>query len=77
MVGTLWRSNKQIKAPYVFDGEYGIALNAMQGNQDSFRGKGEVSCIYLSCGGNLGCILELRRVAIENSCLFSDIRTPV
>ena len=30
----------QIKAPYVFDGEHGIALHAMQGNWASIHGKG-------------------------------------
>ena len=31
-LGTLWYSIKQIKAPYLFDWEQGIALHAMQGN---------------------------------------------
>ena len=38
----------------MFDGEHGIALNAMQGNQASSHGEGEVSWFFLSCGGNLG-----------------------
>ena len=33
--GTLCTSVKQIKAPYLFDWEQGIALHAMQGNQAS------------------------------------------
>ena len=33
---------KQIKAPYVFDGEHGIALQAMQGNQASFAARGSL-----------------------------------
>ena len=32
-LGTLWIFIKQIKAPYVFDSEYGIAMHGMQGNQ--------------------------------------------
>ena len=34
-MGTLWSSVKQIKAPYEFDWEHGIALHAVQGNWDS------------------------------------------
>ena len=33
--GTLCTSIKQIKAPYLFDWEEGIALHAVQGNQAS------------------------------------------
>ena len=33
----------------------------MQGNQASFPGVGYVSWDFLSCGGNLGYILELQR----------------
>ena len=46
----------------MFDGEQGIALHAMQGNRASSRGEGEVSWFSWSCGGNLGYILEVRRV---------------
>ena len=58
-LGTLWCSIKQIVSPYVFDWEYGIALHAMQGNQASSPGEGDVSWDYSSCGRNLGYILEL------------------
>ena len=40
--------------------EQGIALHAVQRNQASSRGKGEVSWFFSSCGGNLQYILELR-----------------
>ena len=30
-LGTLWSSIKQLKAPYLFDWEHGIALQVMQG----------------------------------------------
>ena len=53
-------SNKQIKAPYVFDWEHGIALNSMHGNRASSRGEGEVSWFFSICSGNLGYILELQ-----------------
>ena len=45
----------------MFGLENPIALHAMQGNQASSRGKGEVSWVFSSCGRNLGYILELRR----------------
>ena len=62
-LGTLFSSIKQIKVPYVFDGEHGIAQHAMQGNRASGQGEGEVSwfsqvaavtCrIFLSYGGEV------------------------
>ena len=42
-LGTVWCSIKKIEAPYMFDGEYGIVLHAMQGNQASFPSEGDVS----------------------------------
>ena len=54
-------SIKQIKAPHIFDWEHGIALHAMQGNRASYRGEGEVSLFFSSCGRNLGYILELQQ----------------
>ena len=58
---TLCSSVKQIKVPYMFDCEQGIALQAMQGNRASYLNEGEVSCFFSRCGGNLGYILELRK----------------
>ena len=58
VLGALWFSIKKIKAPYVFDWEHGIALHAMQGNRASSPGEGDVSWDFLSCGWNLGYILE-------------------
>ena len=40
-LGTLWSSIKQFKAHYVFDGEHGTALHAMQGNRASSRSEGK------------------------------------
>ena len=60
-LGTLWGSVKQVKAFYVFDWEHGIVLHAVQGNRASSCGEGEFSWFFLSCSGNLGYILELRR----------------
>ena len=49
----------QISAPYVFDGERGIALHAMQRIRALSRGEGRFSLLFLSSGGYLGYILEL------------------
>ena len=46
----------------MFDGEHGIALHPMHGNQASSHGEGEVSWFFSSCSGNLGYIFELQRV---------------
>ena len=42
-LGTLWSSIKQIKAPYLFDWEHGIALHAVQGIWASCHGESEIS----------------------------------
>ena len=60
-LGTLWSSIKEVKAPFVFDMEHGLALQAMQENRASAHCEAEVSWFFLSCGGNLGNVLELRR----------------
>ena len=44
----------------MFDGEYGIALHAMQGIRASFPAEGDVSWDFMSCSRNLGYILELQ-----------------
>ena len=59
--GTLCSSIKQIKAPYLFDWEQGIALHVMQGNRASCLSKWQVSWFFSSCAGNLGYVLELWR----------------
>ena len=60
-LGTLWCSIKKIEAPYLFNWEYDIALNEMQGNQASSPSEGYVSWDVSSCGRNVGYILELER----------------
>ena len=46
----------QIKAPFIFDCEQGVALKAMHGTQASSLGEGKVSYIFSSCDCNLGYI---------------------
>ena len=43
----------------MFDWEYGIALQTMQGNRASSPGEEDSSCYFSSCGRNLGYILGL------------------
>ena len=43
LLGTLWRSIKQIEVPYMFDWEPGIPLHASQGNRASSCSEVEVS----------------------------------
>ena len=59
-LGNLWSVIKEVKDPFVFHMQHGIALHAVQGNWASSRGEGEVSCFFLSCGGNLAYNLEER-----------------
>ena len=59
--GTLWSSIKEVKAPFMFDGEHGIALHAMQGTRASSRTEGYFSWSFSSCGGNLGYIIKFRQ----------------
>ena len=61
VVGDSLEFNQQIEDPYVFVWENAIALHAMQRNQASSRGEGEVSWVFSSCGRHVGYILELRR----------------
>ena len=42
----------------MFDVEHGIALKAMQVNQASSHGEGEVSWFFSSCGRNLWFLLQ-------------------
>ena len=57
---TLCSSVKQIKVPYLFDWEQGIALLAVQGNQASSLSALEVSWFFSRCSGKLGYVLELQ-----------------
>ena len=61
VLGTLWLYIKHIEAPYMLDWEHGIALHPMQGIRASSPPEGDVSWELLSCGRNLGYILELQR----------------
>ena len=60
-LGTLWSAIQNVKAPFMFDGEHGIALHAMQGNQASSCDNWEFPWFFLSCSGNLGYITALQQ----------------
>ena len=45
----------------MFDWENAIALHAVQGNRASSRREGKVSCVFSSCGRDLGYIVKLWR----------------
>ena len=60
-LGTLWSPITQVKGPYMFDGEHGIALYEMQENRASSHGEGEISCFFSSCGWTLWYILKLQQ----------------
>ena len=60
VLGDTLEFHQAIKSPYVFDGEHGIPLHAVQVNLASSPGEGEVSWFFSSCGGNLRYILELQ-----------------
>ena len=59
LLENLWSSTKQIKAPYVFDWELGIALHTMLQNWASSHGEGKFSFFFLKLQQEPGYILEL------------------
>ena len=62
----------------MFDWENGIALHAMQGNQASSRGEGEVSWVFLLLQQAPGVYSRVRTgMPILNGSLFSEVRTLV
>ena len=62
----------------MFDGEHGIALHAMQGNQASSHGEGEVSWFFFELQWERGVYSRvLVGMILQSSCLFSEVRTPV
>ena len=75
--GTLCSSVKQIKSPYFFDREQGIALHTMQGNRASSLSEGEVSWFSRVAAGNVVHSRVMAGVAIKNFCFFRDVRTPL
>ena len=76
--GTLSTSVKQIKAPYLFDWEQGIALHGMQGNRASSVSERGSLIVFLELKREAGvCFRVTAGVDIKYFCLFSDVRTPI
>ena len=76
-LGTLWSSIKKTNALYVLYCEHGIAVHATQGNRASSLAEGEVS-LFLELQREPGVYSRVKAGrAIQNSYLFSDVRTPV
>ena len=68
---------KKIEAPYVFNWEYDIALHEMQGNQASTPKEGYFMG-FLELRQERGLYSRVTAgMAIRNSTLFSEVRTPV
>ena len=57
-LGNLWSSIKEVKPPFMFDVEHGIALEAMQGNQALSCIEDGILWFYSSCGRKLVVPLE-------------------
>ena len=50
---TLWSFIKEVKPPFVFDVEHGIALEVMQGNRTLSCIEGVILWVSSSCGRQL------------------------
>ena len=75
--GTLFTSVKQIKAPYLFDWEQGIALHAMQRNRASSQRAGSLM-VFLEVQREAGYASRVPAgVDVKIFCLFRDVRTPI
>ena len=76
-LGTLCSSIKEDKAPLLFHGKHGIALFTMQGNWDSSRGEGK-DIFFHQLRWEPGVYSRVTvGMALQNSCLFSYVKTPV
>ena len=56
---------------------HGIPLQAVQGIRVSSHGEGEVSWVFSICRGLWGIFQVTVGMLIGNSCLFSEVRSPV
>ena len=76
-LGTLRRSLKQIKAPFVFDWEDGVPLQAMQGNRALSLRKGR-SHVFPRVGTEPGVHCRVTTgIANQNSYFLRDDLTPL
>ena len=68
---TLCSSVKQIKAPYLFDWEQGIALHAMQGIGPHFSATGKFHGFSLTAAGTWGTFSSYGRGSHYQLLFFS------
>ena len=61
----------------MFDGEHGTALHVIHGNRASSPGEGKSQNFSHVAAGFWPIFLSYGGMAIQNSCLFSKVRTPV
>ena len=62
----------------MFDKQYGIAMHSLQGNWGSVHGEGESLMGFLELRQESGVYTQVMAgISIENSSLFSEVRTPV
>ena len=77
VLGTLLKSMKQIKAPFVFDWEDGVALQAMQGTRALSFVTGR-SHVFTRNGAEPGVHCRVMKgMDNQNSCLLRDDQTPL
>ena len=76
-LGTLCSSVKQNKAQYVFEWEQGIAPQAMQGIGPHLAARGKSQGFSRVSLGTWVYSRVTAGMNRQNSCLFSDVRTPV
>ena len=69
---TLWSSIKEVKPPFVFYVEHGIALEAMQGNRASSHSEGRNLMVFLELRWEPGASSRVTRgLFFKHSCLVS------
>ena len=74
---TLWYSIKKIEAPYIFNWEYDIVLHEMQEIKPNLPARGMCHMIARVVAGTWVNSRVTAGMAIRNSTLFSEVRTPV
>ena len=76
-LGTLWCSIKKIEAPYVFDWDTGLLCMQCRGIEPHFPARG-MSHTISRVAQEPGVYSRVTAgMAVRNSTLFSDVRTPV
>ena len=76
--GNLWSCLKEVKFPVVFDREWWVALEPIQGMWPSSRGEGGYLMVFLELRWAPGISSRVTTgMFFKHSCFLSDVRTPV